>query len=195
MSARGGSRAEAFPGGHIGPPLRGVEGVWEPAGIGAGRKSSPAGRGGARPLRGERSRAVRPAAGCAWGVASASQIPFRNLGRQSRSPRPTGATLVVRSSGPMWASAPTDRRGSRIDHPGQRRTAERLRRGWEEGVEIEAGIIPEGGINVGQSLSHGEAVTAPVVPRAWPPSIKFQNGIWTSVTVLKILCSHTPTEF
>ena len=27
MSARGGSRAEAFPGGHIGPPLRGVEGV------------------------------------------------------------------------------------------------------------------------------------------------------------------------
>ena len=161
MSARGGSRAEAFPGGHIGPPLRGVEGVWEPAGIGAGRKSSPAGRGGARPLRGERSRAVRPAAGCAWGVASASQIPFRNLGRQSRSPRPTGATLVVRSSGPMWASAPTDRRGSRIDHPGQRRTAERLRRGWEEGVEIEAGIIPEGGINVGQSLSHGEAVTAP----------------------------------
>ena len=50
---------------------------------------------------------------------------------------------------------------SHRDCPGQRRTAERLRRGWEEGVEIEAGIIPEGGINVGQSLSHGEAVTAP----------------------------------
>ena len=149
----GGSRAEAFPGGHIGPPLRGVEGVWEPAGIGAGRKSSPAGRGGARPLRGERSRAVRPAAGCAWGVASASQIPFRNLGRQSRSPRPTGATLVVRSSGPMWASAPTDRRGSRIDHPGQRRTAERLRRGREGWVEIGAWIIPKGASNAGQSLS------------------------------------------
>ena len=129
-----------------------------------GRRSEPtenwcedgalsAGRDGARPLQRERSRAVRPAAGCAWGVASASQIPFRNLGRQSRSPRPTGATLVVRSSGPMWASAPTDRRGSRIDHPGQRRTAERLRRGREGWVEIGAWIIPKGASNAGQSLS------------------------------------------
>ena len=49
-----------------------------------------------------------------------------------RSPRPTEATQVVPSSGPMWASAPTDRRGSLSDHPGQRRTAERLRRGCEE---------------------------------------------------------------
>ena len=32
----------------------------------------------------------------------------------------------------MWASAPTDRRGSLSDPPGQRRTAERLRRGCEE---------------------------------------------------------------
>ena len=94
-------------------------------------------------------------------MASASQIPFRNLGRQSWSPRPTGAMLVVRSSGPMWASAPTDRRGSRIDHPGQRRTAERLRRGREGWVEIGAWIIPKGASNAGQSLSHGEAVTAP----------------------------------
>ena len=31
----------------------------------------------------------------------------------------------------MWSSAPTDRRGSYIDHLGQRRTAERLRRGCE----------------------------------------------------------------
>ena len=69
-----------------------------------------------------------------------------------------------------YALRGTARRGRRAlrmvaeshrDCPGQRRTAERLRRGWEEGVEIEAGIIPEGGINVGQSLSHGEAVTAP----------------------------------
>ena len=50
-------------------------------------------------------------------------------------------------------------------------------------------------INAGRSLSHGEAVTAPVVPRAWPPSIKFRNGIWPSVTVPKILCSQTLTEF
>ena len=42
-------------------------------------------------------------------MASASQIPKRNLGRQS------------------WASAPTGRRASRINHPSQRRTAGRLR--------------------------------------------------------------------
>ena len=59
------------------------------------------------------------------------------------SPRPTGATLVVPSSGPMWASAPTDRRGSFSNHPGQRRTAKRLRRGWEEWVGIGAEIIPQ----------------------------------------------------
>ena len=47
-------------------------------------------------------------------MASADQISFQNLGRQS------------------WSSAPTDRRGSLSDHPGQRRTAERLRRGCEE---------------------------------------------------------------
>ena len=61
--------------------------------------SSPR-RGGTKPApyRG-RSRGV---AGCAWGVASASQIPKRNLGRQSWSPRPTGATLAVCSNGPMY---------------------------------------------------------------------------------------------
>ena len=73
----------------------------------------PTGRDGARPLRGSGAgRCVQDG-----GV---------------RSPRPTGATQVVPSSGPMWASAPTDRRGSLSDHPGQRRTAERLRRGCEE---------------------------------------------------------------
>ena len=60
-------------------------------------------------------------------MASASQIPKRNLGRQSWSPRPTEATLVVRSEGPMWSSAPTERRGGFRNHPGQRRAAKRLR--------------------------------------------------------------------
>ena len=51
-------------------------------------------------------------------MASADQISCRNLGRQS------------------WSSAPTERRASHINHPGQRRTAERLRQrvrgnGWE----------------------------------------------------------------
>ena len=48
-------------------------------------------------------------------------------------------------------------RGSFSNHPGQRRTAGRLRRGWEGGVEIGAGIIPKGVINAGQSLSQPAA--------------------------------------
>ena len=78
-----------------------------------GRRSEPtenwcedgalsAGRDGARPLQRERSRAVRPAAGCTWGVASADQISFQNLGRQS------------------WASAPTPCGGTRDGTPGRR---------------------------------------------------------------------------
>ena len=47
------------------------------------------------------------------------------------------------------------------NHPGQRRTAERLRRGREGWVGIGAEITPKGVINLGQSLSHGCAVTAP----------------------------------
>ena len=70
-------------------------------------------------------------------MASADQISCRNLGRQS------------------WSSAPTERRASHINHPSQRRTAERLRRGWEEWAGIAAEIIPEGVSNAGQSLSHG----------------------------------------
>ena len=51
-------------------------------------------------------------------MVSADQISCRNLGRRS------------------WASAPTGRRASHINHPGQRRTAKRLRQrvrenGWE----------------------------------------------------------------
>ena len=50
-------------------------------------------------------------------MASADQISCRNLGRQS------------------WASAPTKGKKGCRNRPGQRRRAERLRRGWEEGVE------------------------------------------------------------
>ena len=99
-------------GGHIGPPLRGVgrcsgtNGNWrrtEAFPNGAGRSPPPT----REPEQGGASRT----AGCAWGVASASQIPKRNLGRQSWSPRPTEAPLVVPSNGPMWASAPTKGEG------------------------------------------------------------------------------------
>ena len=76
-------------------------GCSEPTGIGV--KGRATGRDGARPLQGgpEQADASRTAGGT-WGVASASQIPKRNLGRQSWSPRPTGAMLVVRSGGPMY---------------------------------------------------------------------------------------------
>ena len=67
-----------------------------------------------------------------------------------RSPRPTGATQVVPSSGPPGSSAPTEGVGSCRNHPGQRRTAKRLRRGWEEWVESEAEITPEVSSNAGQ---------------------------------------------
>ena len=99
----GGSREEACPGGHTGPPLRGVgrrskvNGNWHET------TPSPAGRDGARPLQGgAEQEGVSRTAGCTWGVASASQIPKRNLGRQSWSPRPTEATQVVPSGGPMY---------------------------------------------------------------------------------------------
>ena len=75
----GGSREEGA-GGHIGPPLRevgrrsGTNGYWRET------TPSPTGRDGARPLQGEREWTD----GGVW------------------SPRPTGATLVVCSSGPMY---------------------------------------------------------------------------------------------
>ena len=84
--------------------------------------------------------------------------------------------LVVRGSGPMLASAPTPRGGtrdgtpgrralrvvaeSRRDCPGQRHRAERLRCGWEGREEIGAEITPKVSSNAGQSLSHGCAVPA-----------------------------------
>ena len=79
MSARVRFLAGGITGGHIGPPLRGVGGVWEPTGIGAERCLSL--RGGTEPAPYRGSGGVR---GGVW------------------SPRPTGATQVVRSSGPMY---------------------------------------------------------------------------------------------
>ena len=108
--------AEAFPGGHIGPPLRGGGGVPNQRKIGA--KTDLANGAGRSPP---------PTGGAEQGGASGGGV---------WSPRPTEGTQVVPSEGPMWASAPTKRRESFINHPGQRRTAERLRQrvrgnGWE----------------------------------------------------------------
>ena len=81
-----------------------------------------------------------------------------------------------------WSSAPTPRGGrgngtpsrralrvvaeSRRDCPGERRTAERLRRGRKGWVKIGAWIIPKWAINAGQSLSHG----------LWPCQLPLHKG-------------------
>ena len=190
MSARVRFLAGGITGGHIGPPLHGVGSVWEPTGIGAERCLSR--RGGTEPAPYRGSGGVR---GGVW------------------SPRPTGATQVVRSSGPMylrhgfrrpnfvpkfgrrqsWASAPTGRRGSLSKHPGQRRTAERLRqrvRGNE--WELRQRSSPKGPatsdnpsvslrltapFTQGSLALRGTGVRA-AVPRAWPPPTKFRAEIW-----------------
>ena len=141
-------------GGHIGPPLRGVgrcsgtNGNWrrtEAFPNGAGRSPPPT----REPEQGGASKT----AGCAWGVASASQIPKRNLGRQSWSPRLTEATQVVPSEGPMWASAPT--KGEQAASTTRASGAQRS--GRERWVEIAAEITPKGASNAGQSLSQPAA--------------------------------------
>ena len=186
-----GSSQDPSTGGHIGPPLRGPKGIREPTEIGV--KGRVTGRDGARPLRGggagrcvqERRGVVTPPYGSATGgaqqwadVGIGPYAPRGDEGRHAGSSCPTGGC----GEPPRlpWVAA----------HSGVSAPA-----GARDGWESRQRPSPKGASNAGQSLSHGEAVTAPVVPRAWPPSIKFQNGIWTSVTVPKILCSHTPTEF
>ena len=138
-----GSREEACPGGHIGPPLRGGGGVWEPTGIGAGRKPSPTGRDGARPLQGSRSRAVRPGRrgvvtppyGCNTGSAKQqADVGIGPYGRSERFQQPPGPAAHSGAFAPAVA------------------------RKWAgNGAEI----TPKVSSNLGQSLSHGCAVPAP----------------------------------
>ena len=105
------------------------------------------------------------AAGCAWGVASAIQIPKRNLGRRS------------------WASAPTPRGGTRGRHAGvvvpygwlrraaaialgsgaQRSVCAAVAREWAGNA---AEITPKVSSNAGQSLSHG----------LWPCQLPLHKG-------------------
>ena len=75
-------------------------------------------------------------------LRSRSKYPSTPEERAGTEPRPY-RSIVVLSGGLMWASAPTKGVESPIDNPGQRRRAERLRRGWEEGVGIVAEIIPK----------------------------------------------------
>ena len=92
-------------------------------------------------------------------------------------------------AGPTHRSAPTPRGGTRGRHAGvvvpygwlRRAAAIALASGAQRsicgavarsGLESEQSPSPKGASNFGQSLSHGEAVTAPVVPKAWPPQTK-----------------------
>ena len=81
------------------------------------RRTFP-GRDGARSLQGERN---KTAAGCAWGAAGCGHTALRKQRWQCA------------ANGPPRSSAPTERRGSCRNHPGQRRTAERLRQ-WSQGT-------------------------------------------------------------
>ncbi len=126
-------------GGHIGPPLRGGGGVWEPTGIGAGRKPSPNGAGRSPPLTGDRRRSRRgevtppygSTAGGAQHTGRCGHRPLRIEGEAAATTWGSGAQRSVCASG---------------------------RKRW---AGIGAGITPKGASNAGQSLSHGEAVTAP----------------------------------
>ena len=75
-------------------------------------------------------------------LRSRSKYPSTPEERAGTEPRPY-RSIAVPSSGPMWASALTKGKEGCRNHPGQRRRAERLRRGWEEGVGIVAEIIPK----------------------------------------------------
>ena len=218
-----GSSQDPSTGGHIGPPLRDAGNVPEITEIGTENEHSPCGAGRSPPPTGGAEQAsggvylghgFRPKFRSGiWGVSHGHR-PLRPAGDEGRGT----ARRVVVPYGCVTGSA-QQRADVGIGPYALRRTARRGRRAtggcgepprlpWpaaHSGVSAPAGArdgwesrqrpSPKGASNAGQSLSHGEAVTAPVVPRAWPPSIKFQNGIWTSVTVPKILCSHTPTEF
>ena len=115
----GGSREEACPGGHIGPPLRND---WRrSAGNGNWHEKTPfpAGRDGARPLQGERSRRGCPGRGVQDGGV--------RLGCGFRRPN-----FVPKFGASVMGIGPYERREGPIDHLGQRRRAGSLRRGWEE---------------------------------------------------------------
>ena len=150
MSARGRIPQRVYPGGDIGPPLRGGGGVPNQRKIGA--KTGPCLRGGTEPApyrRQEQNGCGGVRLGC--GFRRPNFVPK------------FGASVMGIGPYALWGTARRGRRAlrmvaeSRRDCPGQRRTAERLRRGREGWVEVGAEITPEGAINAGQSLSQPAA--------------------------------------
>ena len=151
-----------------------------------GKRTFPQ-RGGTEPAPYRGSGAERSTAGCAWGVASASQIPKRNLGRQSWSPRPTGATQVVPSEGPMYLRhgfrrpnfvpkfgasvigiGPYEKERKFHQPPGPAaHSGASAPAGARKWVGIAAKIIPKGAINLGQSLSQPAADSSLCTREPW----------------------------
>ena len=106
---------------------------------GAGRSPPPTGGAGVDRRRGVVTPPYGSSAGGAQRRADVGIGPYALRGDERAARRGRRALRVVAES--------------RRDCPGQRRTAKRLRRGWEELGGIRAEIIPKGGINAGQSLS------------------------------------------
>ena len=142
----GGFWAEAFPGGHMGPPLRGGGGVPKPTEIGAetdlangaGRSPPPTGGSGSG-----------PAAGRAWGVAGCGHPALREQRRWCVAAGRCGHR-PLRIEGEVSA---TTRASS-----AQRSVCAAGAKKW---VGIATEVTPKGASNAGQSLSHGCAVPAP----------------------------------
>ena len=134
-----GFREEGCPGGHIGPPLRGGGGVPEPTGIGGKRRLS-----------------LRGTAGCGHPALRVQHRWCQATGRCGHRPlRPAG-------DGTPGSSCPTGGCGEppRLPWPAAHSGAF-VPAGARKWVGIAAEIIPKVSSNLGQSLSHGEAVTAP----------------------------------
>ena len=254
MSARGGSRAEVFPGGHIGPPLRGVEGVPNQRELAQDESLPQWGGTEPAPYRGpEQADASRPSgaqrsvcgavARDGWEseqrsspkcpatpgnpsvTAAPCQLPLHkgafgtgdadcrvgpagllamtvlilchseasaHTGRGNPSfLRWTGVRAAVPRAWPPPAkfrpqhraaasSAPTKRRDSCRNHPSQRRTAERLRRGHEEQARIAAKAIPKGGPPRDCRGSALSAERAAGQIRFLPDNIRVQHGVQRS---------------
>ena len=117
----------------------GTNGNW------CGTMPFPAGRDGARPLRGgERRRSrrgvVTPPYGCnAGGAKRRADVGIGPYEKKRKLHRP----------------------------PGPAAQSERLRRGWEEGAGIAAEIIPKGASNLGQSLSQPAADSSLYTREPW----------------------------
>ena len=138
----GGSRAEAFPGGHIGPPLRGEGGVRTPTEIWCetgpcqrgGTEPAPYGgaeQGGASRTAGRGHPALRVQHRWCLAAGRCGHRPLRIEGEVSATTRASGAQRSVCAAGAKkWVGIATE-------------------------------VTPKGASNAGQSLSHGCAVPAP----------------------------------